>query len=107
MSSKGLIVVMEPLSGDSITSPLTIAGEASVFEATVSFRVVTVGGTVLGQGHATASEGAPQRGTFRAELKFDTPLYAESGYVEVFELSAKDGSVTEIVRVPVSIPGSY
>lgn len=107
VSAKGDITVTEPLPGDRIASPLTIAGQASVFEGTLGWRIVTSGGTVLGQGSAQASVGAPLRGAFTAEVSFEVPAYGESGFVEVFERSPKDGSIADIARVPVGIPGSY
>lgn len=107
VSAKGAITVKEPASGDQVTSPLVIAGEASVFEATLRYRIVTSSGKVLAEGTTTATAGAPQKGTFKAEVAFEAPYYSESGFVEVFERSPKDGSVSEIVRVPVGIVGSY
>lgn len=107
VSDKGTIVVKEPAKGMQLTSPVTISGEASVFEATLLYRIVTTGGSVLAQGMTTASAGAPQKGTFKVEVAFEAPYYAESGFVEVFERSPKDGSISDIVRVPVSITGSY
>jgi hypothetical protein len=107
VSAKGAIVVREPASGESIVPPVRISGDASVFEANVEWRVVTTSGAVLAKGFATASAGAPARGTFGVEATFERPYYAETGFVEVFERSAKDGTITEIVRVPVSIAGNY
>ena len=107
VSGKGLITVTSPLRGDQITTPLTIAGEASVFEATVSWRVVTAGGQVLARGNVLATAGAPQKGTFSTSVTFAQPLYGEAGFVEVFEVSPKDGSISDIARVPVAITGSY
>jgi len=88
-------------------SPLTLAGDATVFEGTVAWRIVTTGGTVLAQGSTQASAGGPLKGSFTAQVSFDTPYYGESGFVEVFERSPKDGSISDIVRVPVGIAGSY
>ena len=107
VSSKGAITVKEPALGDQINSPLTISGEASVFEATLVYRIVTSGGKVLAEGTTTASAGAPQKGTFKVEVKFELPYYAEGGSVEVFERSPKDGSISDIAKVPVGIVGSY
>ena len=106
-SAKGSITVTSPLRGDQVTSPLTITGDASVFEATLRWRVVTAGGAVLAEGNTLASAGAPQRGTFTTRVTFGLPYYGEAGFVEVFEVSPKDGSVSDIVRVPVAIEGSY
>jgi hypothetical protein len=107
VSLKGAISVKEPALGDQITSPVTISGEASVFEATLVYRVVTTGGRVLAEGTTTATAGAPQKGTFRVEVTFEAPYYGEAGSVEVFERSPKDGTISDIARVPVGIVGSY
>lgn len=107
VSGKGSITVTSPLRGDQITPPITIAGEASVFEATVAWRVVTSSGTVLAQGNTIASAGAPAKGTFTTKVTFSQPYYGEAGFVEVYEVSPKDGTISDIVRVPVGIVGSY
>ncbi len=107
VSSKGTITVKEPATGEQLASPVTISGEAMVFEATLAYRVVTAGGMVLAEGQTTATAGAPEKGTFKVEVPFTAPYYGEGGFVEVFERSPKDGTISDIVRVPVSITGSY
>jgi hypothetical protein len=52
------VAITAPLSGRSYASPLTLAGQARVFEANVTIDV-SQNGTVLKQTHATASAGAP------------------------------------------------
>jgi hypothetical protein len=99
--------VKEPALGEQVTSPLTISGEASVFEATLVYRVLTGTGKVLAEGTTTATAGAPQKGTFKVEVAFEAPYYGEPGTVEVFERSPKDGTISDIARVPVGIVGSY
>ncbi len=106
-SLKGTITVTQPLRGDQVMGAVTIAGEASVFEAALRWRVVTTGGMVLAEGSTTASAGAPLKGTFKTDVTFAPPSYGEAGFVEVFEVSPKDGSISDIVRVPVGIAGSY
>lgn len=106
VSAKGFITVNEPASGETIDGGVLVSGEASVFEATVSYRVVTSGGKVLAEGFTTASAGAPQKGTFKTLVRFDKPAYGESGFIEVFERSPKDNTISDIVRVPVTIRGA-
>jgi len=106
-SAKGLITVSEPVSGQTIRGGVLVSGEASVFEANVRYRVVTAAGSVIAMGHTTASAAAPQRGAFRVEVKFDVPYSTGQGFVEVFETSAKDGTISDIVLVPVTIAGAY
>jgi hypothetical protein len=102
-SAKGFITVARPLSGARITSPLLISGDASVFEAALQWRIVDGGGTVYAQGITTASAGAPARGTFTVNVTYTGPATDVTGFVEVYETSPRDGSIDDIVRVPVTI----
>ena len=102
-SPKGFITVASPLTNARITSPLVISGDASVFEAALQWRIVDSGGKVYAQGNTTASAGAPARGTFSVSVTFTAPTTDMSGFVEVFETSPRDGSIDDIVRVPVTI----
>ena len=102
-SAKGFITVARPLAATRISSPLTISGDASVFEATLQWRIVDGGGTVYAKGITTASAGAPARGTFSVSVTFTGPATDTSGFVEVWETSPRDGTIDDIVRVPVTI----
>ncbi|MDD4803258.1 MAG: Gmad2 immunoglobulin-like domain-containing protein [Syntrophomonas sp.] len=95
-----VIWVTAPVNNQVITSPVKISGNARVFEATVGFRLKDANGNVLNQGFATASEGAPGRGDFNAELTFK-PNNPGKGQLEVFETSMKDGSDQHKVIIPV------
>ncbi|MEQ8199913.1 MAG: Gmad2 immunoglobulin-like domain-containing protein [Syntrophomonadaceae bacterium] len=94
------IWVTSPVKDQVITSPVKISGSARVFEATVSFRLRDSSGMVIAQGHTMASEGAPGRGDYSAELAF-TASGPSQGQIEVFEASAKDGSDINKVIIPV------
>jgi len=95
-----VIWVTSPVTGQIVTSPVEISGSARVFEATVSFRIKDEQGTVLAQGFATASQGAPERGDFQGQLDFK-PAGPGKGQIEVFEVSMKDGSDQNKVIIPV------
>jgi germination protein M len=88
------------------SSPLTVAGSASVFEANVSLRLEADGET-LAKGFATAAEGAPGRGAFATMLDFRVEEPTEATLV-AFEASANDGSETNVVRMRVRLcpPGN-
>ena len=103
VSARGSITVSRPLPGARVTSPVTVAGDASVFEAALQWRIVDAAGTVLGQGNAMASQGAPGRGTFSIAAAFTAPAGDTVGSIEVFDRSPRDGSIDEIVRVPVTL----
>ena len=86
--------------GDSITSPVTVAGTANTFEATVRIRVVGADGSVLADTFTTATSGSGTRGTFQTNVAFAKGSNT-SGKVVVFEDSPKDGSMVNVVEVPV------
>lgn len=102
-SSKGFITVSAPLANARVTSPVTISGDASVFEATLQWRIVDGGGKVLASGTTQASRGAPDRGTFSVSVSYPPPSADTIGAIEVYETSPKDGSVDDLVRVPILI----
>jgi len=83
------------------SSPLSVAGSASVFEATVSLRLEADGET-LATGFATAKEAGPGRGDFEALLEFDVDEPTDATLV-AFERSAADASETKVVRIPVRL----
>lgn len=95
-----VIWVTEPLPGTQVSSPLTVRGNARVFEATVNLRLTTEDGQKLAESCGQATAGAPQRGDFGSTLNF-TPPATGNGYLEVFWASPKDGSELDTVRIPV------
>jgi hypothetical protein len=100
------IVVRRPVAGDEVVSPVSIAGTADVFEATVSVQVLDASREVLAAGFTTATCGTGCRGRYSTSLSFFTDV-RQSGTIEVFEVSAKDGSPINVVSIPVVlVPGS-
>ncbi len=82
------IWVTSPTRGQELAGgPVTVRGEACVFEATVSWQLLR-DGAVVDDGFVTASVGAPDRGTY--EIRLGT-LAPGSYSVRVYELSAEDG----------------
>jgi hypothetical protein len=94
------IVVETPAPGDEVGSPVTIAGSADVFEATVSIRILDANGQELAAGFTTATCGSGCRGTYETELSFFVDR-RQDGAIEVFETSAEDGTTLHLVSVPV------
>ncbi|MGH8866803.1 MAG: Gmad2 immunoglobulin-like domain-containing protein [Actinomycetes bacterium] len=81
--------VIDPAQGASVGRTFTVHGDASVFEANVSWQVLGRGGEVADEGFATTSQGAPGRGTWSTQATVDTP---GTYVVRAFESSAEDGS---------------
>ncbi len=95
------IVVTAPEPNSTITSPVTITGSARVFENTVNVAFRDTEGTTKIQEIAIAR--APdigQFGDFAITIHYNFSATKE-GTIEVFSLSAKDGSEIDTVVIPV------
>jgi len=95
------IVIKSPLCDALVTSPVTITGTASVFEASLMVAIKDSSGNELASAHVMASEGAPAKGTFSQDLTFSLSGGLEQGTIEAYSLSPKDGSVINLFSVPV------
>ena len=96
------IEVTEPAVGATVTSPVTISGTADVFEATVSIRILDERGDVIADTFATATCGTGCRGDYEESVRFAVDT-EQPGTIEVFESSAEDGSMINVVRIPVTL----
>jgi len=99
------IIVYAPEPDETVRNPIFITGIARVFENTVNFTVRDALGNVIAEGFGTATGeiGTWSPFTLAASIK---PPQAQMGLVEVFDYSAKDGSVENLFSVPVKF-GPY
>ena len=74
----------QPLANARVRSPLTISGDASVFEANLIWQLTDTAGRVIVGGITTATAGAPQRGTFTITATYTDPPSDMIGFAEVF-----------------------
>lgn len=97
---RALIEVTSPFPGDLLVSPATITGFSNTFEATVNYRLLA-GETVIAEGFTMGGSGswAPFSETF----EFTNDCCIE-GALELFEISAQDGSEINKVTVPITFP---
>jgi hypothetical protein len=80
-----------------IPRSFTIKGEATVFEATVSWSLTDVAtGNVVRKGFVTASKGAPARGTWSVPVSLSSYYSGRRMKIRAWESSAKDGSVINL-----------
>ncbi|MBI4037578.1 hypothetical protein HY382_00860 [Candidatus Curtissbacteria bacterium] len=94
------ITIIEPQEGSFASSPLIIRGYANVFGGLVQLKLKDTSGETLGTTTAmgcTGEEACP----FEVPLIFSKSQTA-SGTLETFSNSAKDGSVENLVTVPVT-----
>jgi len=99
---KPAIVVITPRPGDQVTSPVTIQGNADVFEATVSISILDSAGNDIVRTFTTATCGTGCRGTFSKAVRFRVGT-TQPGIVRVYESSAKDGKPINVVEIPVTL----
>lgn len=100
VSPRGTITVDQPRALARVTSPMTVSGSATLFEAAFSWRLSDLSGRELAKGSGMTNAGAPARGTYSFSVVFTvaTDTYA---YISVLSHSARDGSVDDEARVPV------
>ena len=103
VSAKGFITLSSPTVNAKLQSPVIIAGDASVFEAALQWRITDTGGRVIAEGIATASQGAPGRGTYTVTVPYTLCTEEIVAFVEVYSRSPKDGNIDDLVRVPVTL----
>lgn len=96
------ILVSSPSVGARVANPVTVSGTANVFEATVSIRILDASGHEIARTFTTATCGTGCRGNYSAAVSYRVSS-EQRGTIEVFESSAKDGSATNVVRIPVTL----
>jgi immunoglobulin-like protein involved in spore germination len=95
------IEVTTPSEGDIVSSPVTIAGTADVFEGTVSIRILGEDGRVLADTFTTATCSIGCRGDYSEDVAFKVKD-VEQGTIQVFSASAEtNGGMLHLVEIPV------
>lgn len=104
VSASGNVSISSPSNDEIIGLPLVITGKARVFENTFNYRLLDQDGSVLAEGHAmTNAADAGLMGDYTVTTSYAAPKGTD-GIVEVFDYSAKDGSVVDLASVPVVFP---
>ncbi len=109
-----VILVDSPQPNASVSSPLAISGSANFwpFEATLAVELKDAAGNPLAQMPVMVqSPDIGQGGPWSGEMTFTPPATAQEGTLEVFDYSAKDGSILTVASVkvrlePASAPGT-
>lgn len=97
-----IIFVESPAPFATVGSPLTVSGTANTFEGVFQADLLDEHNAVLAHEVVQATSGSGTRGTFETKLTFHAP---QSGTVtlKAYELSAKDGSVVNDVKIPLKV----
>jgi len=101
VSESGNIKVTQPQPDSLAASPMLVKGQARVFESTFQLVLKDGDGKEVTKKTVTyTAEDPSQFGDFGELLLFDAPK-TDTGTLEVFDNSAKDGSVIDLVTIPV------
>jgi len=87
------IQVSAPAAGTSITSPVTMAGASTAFEATVNVRLVADGSATPIASTFVIGGSMDTMGPFTGSLEFASPGAGTSGSLVFLTFSAEDGRV--------------
>ena len=94
------IFVDRPAWGGVLANPARVTGLANTFEATFQVRIADGDGRALAQGPVMATCGTGCWGTFDVTIQYSVAA-AGWGTLQVYELSAMDGSVVHRTEYPV------
>ena len=96
------ILVESPGIGERVSSPVTIAGTADVFEAVVSIEILDENGDTVASTFTMATCGTGCRGSYTSDVEYSVET-RQPGTIRVYEVSAMDGSPIHIVEIPVML----
>jgi germination protein M len=97
------IEVTKPAEGDRVTSPVTVAGTANVFEANVTVEVLDAAGKVVGNTFTTATCGTGCRGTYSVPVTFKVGREQGGTILLHDDDAAGAGKPPHSVRIPVTL----
>ncbi|MHB9032463.1 MAG: Gmad2 immunoglobulin-like domain-containing protein [Anaerolineae bacterium] len=95
------IIITNPILNNRIASPLTITGWGSGYENTLSVSILDETGKEIGSGSVTVAAEFGQYGPFTGVVTFTVPSKAQVGKVQVYSISARDGSIDHLNSVTV------
>jgi hypothetical protein len=100
------ILILEPGPGSRLTSPLHLSGIADpTFEQNLGIQIILVDGTVLTETFTTIQADVGERGPFSVDVPFDIAGEQQAS-IQVFSTSARDGGLTHLSSVFVTLADS-
>ncbi|MFE5670369.1 Gmad2 immunoglobulin-like domain-containing protein [Agromyces sp. NPDC056523] len=103
VTAEPAISITSPTSGETVSVPFTVMGDANTFEAEVTVDVVDQSGLQNCVRGVTATSGSGTPGTFEAVLAFPPEVDPLPVVLRAYSHSAKDGSIVDLVEVPITV----
>lgn len=105
VAGSGSIKLFEPGPGKHVTPGFRVSGIASVFEATVNYRILNREGEIVEESFTTAYDGMNWGYfSFQPDFRLESDTRSEI-YLELFNIDAQDGSEINKFRIPVEFNG--
>ncbi|TFD93511.1 hypothetical protein E3T61_05350 [Cryobacterium lactosi] len=92
------ITIDSPVADSPVTIPVSARGTADTVEAALVIDLLDEAGQTLCVRHLTATSGSGTAGTWQSDLAFPPPENEEAVTLRAYELSAEDGSETNVVE---------
>jgi hypothetical protein len=92
------ITIDSPVADSPVTVPVTARGTADTVEGALVIDLLDGAGQTLCVRHITATSGSGTPGTWQSDLAFPPPEEEETVTFRAYELSAEDGSETNVVE---------
>jgi hypothetical protein len=97
-----LIIINMPVSGATISSPVSVSGVGQAAQHNQLFvEVRDASNTVIGSGPASITGPLGQRGPFSGSITFSPSTPGSPGHVQVYDTSPATGAVTHLASVLV------
>ncbi|MET1042744.1 MAG: Gmad2 immunoglobulin-like domain-containing protein [Microbacteriaceae bacterium] len=98
------ITIDSPQDGTRVQVPVEVSGMANTFEAALTVDLLTEAGDILCMRHIMATSGSGTPGTWQTRLGFAPQGDTEAPVtLRAYELSANDGSITNLVERPLTL----
>jgi Immunoglobulin-like domain of bacterial spore germination len=94
------IKVVRPAAKQEVRSPLSVQGQARVFEGNVQVALKDGRGQPLAASFTNATKGAPEWGDYKIDLAFRVTA-RQDATLDVFTLNARDGTPQFVVSLPL------
>jgi germination protein M len=94
------ILIETPAPHETVGSEIRLRGTSNTFEANLQIEIIDPAGNQVYRDYATATSGTGTRGEFDLSISVDSEREG-MGELQMFEHSARDGSRTNVVTIPV------
>jgi len=102
-SGTGMITIESPSPIDEVLSPFEVKGTANVFEGSFVIKLKLCDGRTIVDTFSQASGEIGENNPYSTSVFFDSQYRDLEAYIEAYSLSAKDGSMENLIQIPIRL----